>query len=83
MSEEDKGKNGRCTKSDPASGSIKNVLWCWFVAVLIMYFSVSAIGKANLNREQIEATRLHIKVLKLQLQELEENVKHEPRGANE
>ena len=43
------------------------------IIALVIYFGVSAVGKATLHREQIEATRLHIKVLKLQLQELESN----------
>lgn len=49
------------------NGSVINCLYGTLVAVLIVYFAICAIGK----REEIDATRLHIKVLKLQLLQLQ------------
>lgn len=37
------------------------------------YFAVSTIGRARLDKEEIEATRLHIEVLRLQLEQFQSN----------
>jgi hypothetical protein len=70
----EKRKNDKATErlaSAPTSGSIARVLHCWLIAVLIIYFAVATLGKKNLQQEEIEATRLQIEVLKLELKQLE------------
>ena len=52
---------------------MKEHLQCILIIALVIYFGIAAAGKAMQDREQIEATKLHIQVLKLQLQELESN----------
>lgn len=62
---------------------MKEHLHCILIIALVIYFGVSAIGKASLHQEQIEATRLHIQVLKLQLLELKSNALNHLRETNE